>query len=131
MDEYEKSLKQMDFNFFADANHKISGDAFLTKDNAVFLDVRTNEEIESLKLKLSNYKCEVLHIPLHELPDRLNEIPRDKFVGLFCSGTQRASIAFGYLRGKGYDNVKIILATIDQMAGFIKPGKIKKMFSMN
>ncbi len=25
-----------------------------------------------------------LHIPIHELPDRIDEVPRDKFVITFC-----------------------------------------------
>ncbi len=125
MDEYDNTLRNMDFEFFANANHKISPASFLEKENAVFLDVRSQEEVSTLNFGLKGH-CDVLHIPLHEIPDRLDEIPKDKFIGLFCSGTQRASIAFGYLRGKGYDNCKIILGTIEQMVAELKPGKLMK-----
>ena len=125
MDAYETALQKMDFEFFATAQHKISAENFLMKEDAVFLDVRTRQEVDTVSFNLKHH-CEVIHIPLHEIPHRISEIPRDKFVGLFCSGTQRASIAFGYLRGRGFDNTKIIVATIDQLASEIKPGKLKK-----
>ena len=125
MDGYDEALKKMDFEFFANANHKIPPEKFFEMDDTVFVDVRAQEEVNTLKFELKHH-TEVLHIPLHELPDRYQEIPKDKTVALFCSGTQRASIAFGYLRGKGYDNVRILLGTIDQVAGLIKPGKLKK-----
>lgn len=129
-DNYEEALEKMDFEFFANGDHKISPDSFLAKENAVFLDVRTYEEVNAVSFNLKDH-CEVLHIPLHELPTRIDEIPKEKFVGLFCSGTQRASVAFGYLRGKGYMNNRIILATIDQMSAEIKPGKIKKSIKIH
>lgn len=129
-DNYEEAIEKMDFEFFANANHKIPPDSFLEKENAVFLDLRAQEEVNAVSFNLKDH-CEVLHIPLHELPTRIDEIPKEKFIGLFCSGTQRASIAFGYLRGKGYMNTKIILATIDQMAAEIKPGKIKKTIKIH
>ena len=49
---------------------------------AVFLDVRSDPEVESMQLKLANH-FEVLHVPADEPPDRINEIPRDKTIGIF------------------------------------------------
>ncbi len=42
--------------------------------------------------------------------DRLDEIPHDKLVATFCSGGDRANVAFAYLHTKGFDNARIIRA---------------------
>ncbi len=44
-------------------------------------------------------------IPLGTLPDRMNEIPRDKTVILTCRSGNRSGQAFRFLREQGFDNV--------------------------
>ncbi|OQX64072.1 MAG: hypothetical protein B5M56_01140, partial [Desulfococcus sp. 4484_241] len=83
MHEMEHVLRTMSFEFFGAGKHKLEMGKLLTMDNAVFLDVRSYPEVESLQLKLE-YHIEVLHIPIDEIPDRIGEIPRDRMVGIFC-----------------------------------------------
>ena len=47
--------------------------ALIARDDVLFLDVRRQDEIESLGTVAG-----ALHIPIEELADRLDEIPRDK-----------------------------------------------------
>ena len=44
-------------------------------------------------------------IPLGTLPDRMNEIPKDKTVILTCRSGNRSGQAFRFLREQGFDNV--------------------------
>jgi glyoxylase-like metal-dependent hydrolase (beta-lactamase superfamily II) len=50
-----------------------------------------------------------LHIALGELPNRLDEIPRDKPLVLHCAGGHRSSIAASLLRHKGFEDVSDVL----------------------
>ncbi len=126
MENFEKALSEMDFDFFSQGKHRITPEEFFETKNIVLLDVRTKEEKEMLHFPLS-YHCDVIHIPLNELPSRHNELPKDRPIAIFCSGTQRASIAFGYLRALGYDNARILLAPIDTLASYFKPGILRKV----
>ncbi|WP_297445464.1 hypothetical protein [Desulfurobacterium sp.] len=76
----ENLLKNMDFDFWASGKHKISAEKFFElrkKDKAILLDVRDRRETELLSFSFG------LNIPVHEIPDRVNEIPGDKMVCLF------------------------------------------------
>ncbi len=59
-------------------------------------------------------------IPLGELPDRVNEIPKDKFVVMTCRSGNRSNQATQFLRSKGFDNVHNMQGGIKawQQAGF-------------
>lgn len=85
MNEFEKILGSMNFQYFGTGQHKIDAESFLNKENAVLLDVRAKEETETLKIVLTHH-CPVFEIPLHELPSKFHELPKDKFIGVFCSG---------------------------------------------
>jgi len=85
------------------------------KGEAVILDVRSDEEVALVKLGPA------IHIPLNELPDRYQELPKDKTIAIFCPGKIRAGIAYAFLRLKGFDNVKVLAATLDDIAGLEIP----------
>ncbi len=129
MNELEKTISKMDFQYFGTGQHKIDAESFLKKENAVFLDVRGKEETETLKLILEHH-VPVLEIPLHEFPQRLNEIPSDKFIGTFCSSGVRSIIAFVFLRSKGFENVRIIEGGYEQLCNAVMPGKVFKHISI-
>jgi hydroxyacylglutathione hydrolase len=63
------------------------------------LDVRTREEFEAGHLP------EAKHVFLGELPDRLDEIPRDQPVVTFCGSGRRAITAASILKRFGYPDV--------------------------
>jgi rhodanese-related sulfurtransferase len=125
MNELEKVISEMDFQYFGTGQHKMDAEVFLSAGNTVFLDVRATEEVETVKLNLSHF-CEVLAIPTDEVPARINEIPKDKTIGVFCSAGVRAVIIFTYLRSKGYQDVKIILGGYPPLMEAIMPGKLYK-----
>lgn len=125
MTELDDFLKTMTFEYFGSGQHKIGPQAFFDKDNALFLDVRSHEEFETLSFSL-NHHCDVLHVPIDELPERVQEIPKHMLVAIFCPASVRASMVFAYLKVAGYDNVKILEGGYEQLTADLKTGKLYK-----
>ncbi len=71
----------------------------LVENNAVIIDVREPHEFEG------GYFINAKNIPLSQLRDRLDEIPKDKPVYLHCRSGQRSYNAVCALQGLGYKNV--------------------------
>jgi rhodanese-related sulfurtransferase len=67
--------------------------------DVVLIDVR--EQWEYDEGHIPNVKL----IPLGSLPDRINEIPEDKFVVMTCRSGNRSGQATKFLREQGFDNV--------------------------
>ncbi|WP_353663147.1 rhodanese-like domain-containing protein [Hydrogenimonas sp. SS33] len=61
------------------------------------IDIRFDEEYEAWHVGFGD------HIPLNELPDRLDEIDKTKTVVTMCPHYDRAEIARLYLKLNGYD----------------------------
>ena len=93
----------------------------LKKNDFVFLDVRTDEEVAYLSFPFA------VHIPLNQLPDRVDELPTDKVIIAFCSSVFRGAIAYTFLKGKGFKKVKGLMASSEDMAKAFKPGPLAKM----
>lgn len=125
MIEFERIIKSMDFDFFGRGEHKIAIESFLEKDDSVLLDVRSIEETSTVKLVLKSY-LPVYETPFCELPNKLNQLPTDKFIGVFCSSGVRSTIAFAYLKSKGFANVRMIEGGYPQFMEAIMPGKVFK-----
>ena len=125
MNELEKVISEIDFQYFRNGEHKIEVDEFLSAKDTIFLDVRAKEEQETVKLSLLHH-CKVIEIPTNEIPKRINEIPKDKTIGIFCSAGVRATIIFLYLKSKGYNDVKIILGGYPPLMAALMPGKLYK-----
>ncbi|NFI96115.1 pyridine nucleotide-disulfide oxidoreductase [Clostridium botulinum] len=71
----------------------------LVENNAVIIDVREREEYENGHIKNSK------NIPLSELRERVNEIPKDAPVYLHCRTGQRSYNATLALQNLGYTNI--------------------------
>lgn len=125
MTEFEKIISSMDFNFFATSKHKIDAATFLASQDAILLDVRANEETSTIKLSLKHH-LPVIEIPFNELPLNIDQLPKDKFIGVFCSSGVRSAITFAYIKSKGFENVKMIEGGYPQLIEAIMPGKIYK-----
>lgn len=77
------------------------------------VDVNFLDEVESIHLIDIRSEAEVAaggirgakHIPMHLLPLRASEIPRDKPVVLYCRSGARSAQACAYLSGQGYNNL--------------------------
>ncbi|MFO8083756.1 MAG: rhodanese-like domain-containing protein [Desulfobacterales bacterium] len=72
----------------------------------VLLDVREIDEWNAGHLE------DAIHIYVGEIPDRLNEIPKDKPIITFCGSGRRAIIAASILKQNGFDDVKNCLGSM-------------------
>lgn len=116
-------MRSTSFEFFGGGKHKIEMETLLSTKDAIFLDVRSAPEVESIEIRLEHH-IRVLWIPMDEIPTRLDEIPRDKTIGVFCSAGTRSAMTYLYLRSKGYDNVRIAPSTYDALTNLLLPGKL-------
>ncbi len=117
-------LKERNFDYWSTGRHKIAPQSFFEKQargEAILLDIRAAEEREYLNLPFA------LSIPLHELPNRLDEIPRDMLVATFCSGGGRAAIAYAYLQTEGFELARVFQGGYPQLLAEIMPGKVRKL----
>lgn len=73
----------------------------LTKPEIVVLDVRRKSEREASHIEGT------MHIPLHELSKRVNELPKDKEIWVHCAGAYRAAAAVGMIEKAGLNAVLI------------------------
>ena len=124
MNKLDETLTEMDFDFFGTGEHAMSVDGMrkaLGNEHFLFLDVRTDKETGYLDFPFA------IHIPLHELPSRLDELPKDKCIIAFCSSIFRGAVAYTYLRARGFVEVKGVTATMEEMIGAFKPGPLAKM----
>lgn len=121
MNKINVAIQELDFNFLGSGKHAVTERDFfnlLSDDNAFFLDVRTDEE-----LGCSSYPW-AHHIPVHQLPERIKELPKDKLIVPFCSSVFRASIAWAWLKDKGFDNVRTLTISTEAIATLLKPGSL-------
>lgn len=123
MERIENILRYYNFENFGKEDHKIRPADFFGLKDKLFLDVRSREEMETVAFPVKHL-CPVLEIPINEIPDRIDEIPRDTTVGIFCAAAIRASMVFLYLKAKGYDNLKILAGGYDLLFPELKPGKL-------
>ena len=109
-------LKRMDRNYIK-SEFKIGADKFFKlwkSGEAVLLDIRTEEELEFISIKNS------IKIPLNQLPERVNELPKDKIIAVFCPGRIRATVAYVYLVTEGY-KARVLTATFDDFGKYLAP----------
>lgn len=123
MKKLEDFLRKLDLDYCGNGKHKIQPTKLFEIGDALILDVRTQEENRVLPLMMQGI-IEVINIPLNKLPDRLDDIPKSRTIGLFCSSDVRSSIAFGYLQALGFENVRIIKGGYTDFIEELKPSKI-------
>ena len=122
----ENIIRKMNLEFFGTGQHKIMPEKFLETASAVFLDLRANEEAETVAFNFKYFDIEVVHISFNELADRFSELPKDKLIGTFCSSATRSAMAYFFLLSKGFEKVKWIDGGYEQITPYLKPGKIYK-----
>ncbi|NDV28024.1 rhodanese-like domain-containing protein [Desulfovibrio sp. JC010] len=120
------AVAEMDFDFLSSGEHTMSIEGMrkvLGSENSevVFLDVRSDKEMKYLVLPFAK------HIPLNELPARLDELPKDKLIVAYCTSIFRSAVAYTLLRAHGFDQVKGMAASMEDMVGAFKPGPLGKM----
>jgi rhodanese-related sulfurtransferase len=120
----EKWLSGLDFEFWGTVQHKVSPAEFVPRmksEGAVMLDLRADPELEYITFPFA------LHIPVHELVERWQEVPSDRLVGLFCSSGYRAGVALTYLQAQGLTNVRILEGGYGALVAEFGPPKILKL----
>ncbi|MCY1151206.1 MAG: rhodanese-like domain-containing protein [Sphaerochaetaceae bacterium] len=119
MKDFANLLRNYDLEYFGKGTHKVTFEEMIKakKENSAFiLDVRTEEENKLISFNFAT------NIAISQIPDRLNEIPKDKTIVVFCSSATRATITSVYLQLNGYNDVKILLDSVGDIASNIKPG---------
>jgi len=123
----EKILKNMTLDFFGKGNHKMTPDKLFELDDVFLLDVRSKEEASSISINMechTNIECR--NIPVNEIPDRIHEIPKEKFIAVFCPANFRSTMTYVYLLSKGFPSVRILEGGYSALTDSILPGKIVK-----
>ena len=72
----------------------------------------------------SNIECR--NIPVDEIPDGINEIPREITIAVFCPANVRSTMTYVYLLWKELPSVVILDGGYSALADSILPGKIVK-----
>jgi len=125
---FEDLLAELTFDFFGSGQHKTTMDELLLQSDALLLDVRSTEEVQILALQAA-HNIPVLHIPTNDIPARVDEIPRDRPVAVFCSAGIRAAIVYAYLRTRGFDRVRILIGGYSIFTEQAKPGTLLKQMN--
>ncbi len=121
--QFDLWLAGLDLSFWGTAQHKVTAAQFFEKqasEDAVLLDLRSPEETTQIALPFA------LHIPVNELPNRLDEVPDDRLVATFCSSVTRAVVAWVYLQLHGFEQARILDARYGELTSELVPGKVYK-----
>ncbi|MEE0510975.1 MAG: FAD-dependent oxidoreductase [Peptococcaceae bacterium] len=76
----------------------------LQDENVVFVDLRVDDEVKAMPFETPNYH----HIPIEELRARVDELPRDKEIVVFCILSTRGFEGQLILEQNGFENVHFI-----------------------
>ena len=82
-------------------------------DSVVLLDVREEDERAAASITPS------LHIPMNSVPDRLDELPRDRRLVVYCHHGSRSYAVAGYLEAEGFMEVTNLTGGIDDWARLV------------
>lgn len=91
----------------------------LEEGTAVLVDIRFPQEYEAWHIVAS------INIPLNELPERLNELPKDKLIITACPHNDRSNIARMFLTLNGY-NAKYLNDGLLKTADFLRGDNAKE-----
>ena len=124
----EQILKSLTLDFFGKEKHKISPEKFFDMENGLLLDVRSKEEACSISIGMECHSnVESLNIPINEIPDRIDEIPKTKFIAVFCPANVRSAIVYAYLLSKGFTEVRILEGGYSALTEALKPGQVLRV----
>lgn len=102
---------------------RIGLDDFITAYNegrCELLDIRVPEETAVWQFSFG------LRIPANELPDRLDELPRDTLLVVACPMSDRSNMARSYLAAKGFE-AKYLAGGLLGLADRLKGGAAKTL----
>lgn len=93
--------------------------AMVEEGEAVLIDIRFPDEYEVWHMGFSK------NIPLNELPDRLDELPKNKLIITACPHNDRSNMARMFLTMKGY-NAKYLNDGLLKTASFLRGESAKE-----
>ena len=108
-------------------NLMIKNDDFskLYKENKiVLLDIRMNFETAIWNFPIA------INIPANEIPDRLDELPKDKLIIVGCPTINRSVTVSAYLKTMGF-NSKFLGGGLSELAATLKGKAAKELLAMN
>ena len=109
------------YDYAARKAMKIDSEALvkmLAEGKAQLIDIRFSEEYEAWHMGVAR------NIPLPELPQRLNEIDKNRMIVTACPHKDRAIIAMTYLKTKGYDT-KYLQDGLTGLAEYLRGDKAR------
>ena len=65
-----------------------------------------------------------MHIPIDEIPNRVDEIPSEKNIVVFCPSNFRSTLVYAYLKIIGYETVRILGGGYGGLIDAVMPGKV-------
>ena len=89
----------------------------LSKKDVLFVDVRTKGEITESDFDVKNK----INIPMDELEQNLNKLPKDKQLVLVCKSGIRSKKALGILQKNGFTNASSMTGGIQEWTAFNYP----------
>ena len=100
-------------------NKEISASAaakLIQDESTVLLDVREDEELAICKIEGA------LHIPMGEIPNRIDALPRDKQLILFCHHGMRSLNVCQFLEARGFTNATNMTGGVHAWSIQVDPG---------
>ena len=89
------------------------------KEGALLVDVRSAEEVAEISFDVPNY----MTIPMSELENRINEIPKDQEIVMVCKSGGRSLRTTYFLMNAGYEKVYNMTGGITKWAAKNFPTK--------
>lgn len=77
---------------------------------ALLLDVREPSEVDHVRVEGSE------HIPMRQIPERLDDLPRDRDILVMCHHGGRSMRVTQFLRAQGFDRAANVAGGIDAWA---------------
>ncbi len=114
-----------DLEYFGKSKHKVMPPNLVKMADVLLLDVRSREEFASLSIPLGLYSnIQFMHIPIDEIPNRVDEIPSEKNIVVFCPSNFRSTLVYAYLKIIGYETVRILGGGYGGLIDAVMPGKV-------
>lgn len=118
MDKILRSMMMKDVSDLkVDVNQAVE---LLNKKEAVLLDVRYPFETEKWGMRFA------VEIPLNEIPDKKDRLPRDKIVLCACPHEFRSNIACQYLLTQSF-NAKVLVGGLAALVDKLRGGAAKDL----
>ena len=84
--------------------------------NFILLDVRTEMEVIT-----SSISSNAIHIPMNDIPNRFNELNKDKEIIIHCKSGKRSAKVCEFLMKNNYKNIKNLRGGILAWSNEIDP----------